>query len=267
MAQAVDEHPTFLSSLGVQRRVLAFLFMRELLTRYGRHNIGFLWLFFEPMIFTLGVTALWTATKAVHGSDLPIVGFALTGYSSVLLWRNMPGRCIGAVYNNLSLLYHHNIKVLDIFLARLMLEFGGATISFSVLSVVFISLGWLDPPKDILEVIGGWFIIAWFGVALAIWLGAMSHDNELIDKIWHPASYLIFPLSGAAFMVDALPKLAQQVVLYIPMVHGVEMVREGYFGSHVHAHYDLGYVIPFCLIVSVMAMIEVRKLANRVVPE
>ena len=95
----------------------------------------------------------------------------------------------------------------------------------------------------------------------------MGHENELVDKIWHPASYLIFPLSGAAFMVDALPKLAQQVVLFIPMVHGVEMVREGYFGSRVRAHYDLSYVIPFCLVVSVLAMIEVRKLADRVVPE
>lgn len=267
MALAVDENPTFLASLGVQRRVLAFLFMRELLTRYGRHNIGFLWLFFEPMIFTLGITALWTATKAVHGNDVPIVAFALTGYSSVLLWRNMPGRCIGALYNNLSLLYHLNIKVLDIYLARLMLEFGGATISFSVLSVVFISLGWVEPPKDLLEVVGGWFIIAWFGGALAIWLGALSHDNELVDKIWHPASYLIFPLSGAAFMVDALPKLAQKVVLFIPMVHGVEIVREGYFGKHAHAHYDLSYVLPLCLVTSVFAMLEVRKLANHVVPE
>jgi ABC-type polysaccharide/polyol phosphate export permease len=34
--------------------VLGALLIRELLTRYGRHNIGFLWLFVEPMIFTLG---------------------------------------------------------------------------------------------------------------------------------------------------------------------------------------------------------------------
>lgn len=267
MAVAVDENPTFLGSLSVQRRVLAFLFMREVLTRYGRHNIGFLWLFFEPMIFTLGVTALWTATKAAHGSDLPIVAFGLTGYSSVLLWRNMPARCIGALWNNLSLLYHRNIKVLDIYIARLMLEFGGATISFTVLSLLFISLGWLDPPQNILEVIGGWFVIAWFGSALAIWLGALSHENELVDKLWHPASYLIFPLSGSAFMVDALPKLAQKIVLFIPMVHGVEIVREGYFGSRAHAHYDLGYVLPLCLVLSALALLQVRKLANRVVPE
>ena len=52
-----------------------------MLTRFGRHNIGFLWLFAEPMLFTLGVTALWTAAKSVHGSDMPIVAFAITGYS------------------------------------------------------------------------------------------------------------------------------------------------------------------------------------------
>src|SRR3546814_8388063 len=87
-------------SLQVQLRVLGALLMRETLTRYGRHNIGFLWLFADRMIFTLGVTALWTATKSVHGSDLPIVAFALTEYSSVLLWRNLPGRCLGALWKD-----------------------------------------------------------------------------------------------------------------------------------------------------------------------
>ena len=162
------------ASLKVQWRVLGALLIREMLTRYGRHNIGFLWLFVEPMIFTLGVTALWTATKSVHGSDLPIVAFALTGYSSVLLWRNMPGRCIGALWDNLALIYHRNIRVIDIYPARLILEFGGATISFTTLGMVFILLGWLDPPRRPAAGGGGWLILAWFGSALAMFLGALS---------------------------------------------------------------------------------------------
>lgn len=267
MALPVDEGTTLGGSLGVQRRVLTALFLREALTRFGRHNIGFLWLFFEPMVFTLGVTALWTATKSVHSSNVPIVAFALTGYSSVLLWRNMPGRCIGSLRGNVSLMYHRNIRPLDIYVARVLLEFGGATISFSVLSLVFISIGWLEPPLDIPEVAAGWLIIAWFGSMLAIFLGALSHESELVDKIWHPASYLIFPLSGAAFMVDALPKAAQKVVLYIPMVHGVEIVREGYFGSRARAHYDLAYVLPFCLVLTFFALRQARLVSARVVPE
>ncbi len=267
MARAVSTDPPLRESLRVQIRILGALLVREVLTRYGRHNIGFLWLFVEPMMFTVGVTALWTATKSVHGSNLPIVAFALTGYSSVLLWRNMPGRCIGALWSNLSLMYHRNIRVLDIYIARLILEFGGATISFATLSVLFICVGWLEPPENILEVAGGWLIIAWFGAALAITLGALSHESELVDKLWHPASYLIFPLSGSAFLVDALPKVAQQYVLYIPMVHGTEIVREGYFGSRVHAHYDLGYVLPFCLVLTFIALLTTRWVASRVVPE
>jgi ABC-type polysaccharide/polyol phosphate export permease len=258
---------TLLNSWRTQTRVLGGLLIREILTRYGRHNIGFLWLFVEPMIFTLGVTALWTATKSVHGSNLPIVAFALTGYSSVLLWRNMPGRCIGALMGNLSLMYHRNIKVLDIYVARLILEFGGATISFVSLSMVFITLGWLEPPEDVLQIVGGWLTIAWFGSSLAILLGALSHESEIVDKLWHPFSYLLFPLSGSAFMVDALPKAAQDIVLYLPMVHGVEIVREGYFGTRARAHFDLSYVLPFCLILSLFALLQVRRVARNVVPE
>jgi ABC-2 type transport system permease protein/capsular polysaccharide transport system permease protein len=264
---ASTTHPALTASLKVQRRVLGALLIRELLTRYGRHNIGFLWLFVEPMIFTLGVTALWTATKSVHGSDLPIVAFALTGYSSVLLWRNMPGRCIGALNANLSLMYHRNIKALDIYLARLMIEFAGATISFFTLSLLFITIGWLDPPEDVLKVAGGWFLIAWFGAALAIALGALSHEYELVDKLWHPASYLIFPLSGSAFLVAALPPFAQDIVLAIPMVHGVELLRDGYFGSKARAIYDLGYIMPCSLVLTVAALMVARWAQGRVVPQ
>lgn len=261
----VQPHP-LKESLAVQVRVIGALLIREMLTRYGRHNIGFLWLFVEPMIFTLGITALWTATKSVHGSDLPIVAFALTGYSSVLLWRSMPGRCIGALLANASLLYHRNIKPLDIYIARILLEFGGATISFVVLSVVFISVGWIETPEDFLKVVAGWLLIAWFGSGLAITLGAMSYLSELVDKFWHPTSYLLFPLSGAAFLVAALPPFAQEVVLWIPMVHGVEMVRDGFFGSQARAVYDVNYIAMASLLFSAVSLLLVRYVSNRVVP-
>ncbi|MEP0391864.1 MAG: ABC transporter permease [Erythrobacter sp.] len=253
-------------SLAVQGRVLGALLIREVITRYGRHNIGFLWLFVEPMIFTLGITALWSATKSVHGSDLPIAAFALTGYSSVLMWRNMPGRTIGAIKGNSALLYHRNIKPLDIYLARVLLEAGGASISFMALSILFIATELIEPPEDILSVAAGWLLLAWFGAALAIALGTLSYLSELVDKFWHPFSYLLFPLSGAAFLVSALPPRFQEIVLYLPMVHGVEFVREGYFGSKTVAIYDLSYLIVFNLVLSVVALMFLRYISRRVVP-
>ena len=240
--------------------------MREILTRYGRHNIGFLWLFVEPMIFTLGVTALWTLAGATHGTGLPIVAFAITGYSSVLLWRNMPARCIGAITPNLALMYHRNVKVLDIFASRLLLEAAGATTSFVVLGIFFYSVGWLKPPADIVKVLGGWVMLAWFGSSLALLLGALSERTEVIEKLWGPASYLLFPLSGAAFIVDALPPRAQDFILLLPMVHGVEVLREGYFGDSFKAHYNLTYMMCWCVGLTILGLAKTREISRTIAP-
>jgi ABC-2 type transport system permease protein/capsular polysaccharide transport system permease protein len=210
---------------------------------------------------------LWTIASSVHGSDLPIAAFALTGYSAVLLWRNMPSRSIGAIAPNLSLMYHRNVKVIDIFTSRLLLEAGGATISFVVLSVIFIAIGIIQPPEDVLQVIWGWIMLAWFGFSLAVLLGALGEDYEVVDKLWHPASYLMFPLSGAAFLVDALPPDAQKYVLYLPMVHGVEYLREGYFGSEIRPHYDLTYMAVINSLLLLFALAQVRKISRTVIPE
>ncbi len=241
--------------------------MREVLTRYGRHNIGFLWIFVEPMMFTLGVTALWNVTQSYHGSSLPITAFAVTGYSTVLLWRNMPSRCVMAIEPNLSLLYHRQVKVIDIYLSRLMLEGAGASTSFLLLSVIFFLIGWMAPPEDILSVLFGWFLLAWFGMALAMYIGALSEQYEMVEKIWHPLAYLSFPLSGAAFVVDSLPKDAQNFLSWVPMVNATEFLREGFFGSHYIGHYDLNYLIIFNLILTLFALSEVRKISRIVVPE
>jgi ABC-type polysaccharide/polyol phosphate export permease len=254
-------------ALRIQARVIGALLMREVLTRYGRHNIGFMWLFAEPMLFTLGVTALWTLSGLHKEAPIPIVAFAVTGYSSVLLWRNMPSRTVNAIEPNLALMYHRHVKVIDVFLSRLILEAAGATISFIVLVIFFSSIGWMGYPHDILKVIGGWFMLMWFGFSLAIFLGALSARSELVDKLWHPASYILFPLSGAAFMVEWLPKPAQEFALLLPMVHGVEFLREGYFGDVVRTHYDMAYMALVCLVMTALGLAQERVVSKQVTPE
>lgn len=260
-----------LQSLGnswtIQRRVVSALFVREILTRFGRHNIGFLWIFVEPMLFTVGVTLLWTAFESTHGSDLPITAFAVSGYSSVLLWRNMPSRCIMAIEPNLSLMYHRQVKVIDIYLSRLLVEAGGASLSFVILTLFFSFMGWMDLPEDVLKVIWGWLMLAWFGSSLGILLGALAEETELVEKLWHPVSYFLLPVSGAAYIVDALPKNFQEIVLLLPLVHGVELVREGFFGSKIVAHYDMGYLTAINLGLSLLALALTRRISRKVVPE
>jgi capsular polysaccharide transport system permease protein len=250
-------------SLGVQYRVLHALLMREIITRFGRENLGVLWLIVEPMLFTLGVTTLWTAAGLHHGSPIPIVAFAVTGYSSVLMWRNSASRATAAVAHNKPLLFHRNVQVIDVLLTRTVLEIGGASGSFILLSLLFIFVGWMPAPVDLLEVMFGWLMLAWFGASLALLIGAGTVFSEIVERLWHPAAYLLFPLSGAAFMVDWLPVAMQKYVLWLPMVHGVEMLRQGYFGNVVSTHYDVSYMATCCLVLSIAGLYLVRQASRR----
>lgn len=254
-------------SFRIQLRIIGALLMREIITRYGRHNIGFLWLFVEPMMFTLGIMALWTVAKMSHGNSLPIVAFAITGYSSVLLWRNAANRCAKAIEPNLSLMYHRNVKVLDIFASRLILEIAGATISIIILTLFFSSIGLMELPVDILTVIIAWGLLSWFAVALGLIIGAVSERSELFERVWHIFTYLLFPFSGALFMVDWLPSDGKEFILWIPMVHGTEMIRHGYFGTLIPTHEDPIYFMTVNLIMTLVGLSLVRETGRQVEPE
>lgn len=253
---------TLIRNATVQRRVIWALVLREIMTRYGRQNIGFLWLFVEPMLFTLIIAAIWTATASIHGSNLPIVAFALTGYSALFLWRNIPNRCFGALESNKSLLFHRQVQIPDVYWARIFLELLAGTTSLVALGITFWAFEFLLPPEDAFQVLGGWLLLGWFAAGLGLTLGGLSEKFDAVAKLWPPMTYALLPFSGAAFIADALPKEAREIVLYLPMLNCVEIIREGWFGSKMTAHYDAGYVMVFNAVLTFAGLALVRQVGE-----
>lgn len=253
----------FARGLRTQTRVIGALVMREIITRYGRHNIGFMWLFVEPMMFTLGVVMLYAVFKT-HTTRMPLVPFTITGYASVLLWRNTINRCGNALEPNRGLLHHRGVRVMDLYLARLILEVAGATISFMVLSTIFGLAGLMSDPDDLLKMMIAWMLLAWFSVCMGMVIGSLSALYESVDRIWHVFTYLFLPMSGAFFMVDWIPSRLQSWALLVPTVDCAELLRDGYFGRVVHAHYDLTYLITLNAVLTLIAIATVRRIASLV---
>jgi capsular polysaccharide transport system permease protein len=95
----------------------------------------------------------------------------------------------------------------------------------------------------------------------------VSERSELLERVWHILTYLLFPLSGAGFLVEWLPVSAQKVVLWLPMVHGVEMLRSGFFGGLIRPHYDVGYLAMANLILMFFGLAMTRQIRQHVQPE
>lgn len=258
---------SFWESLMIQKRVIWALCMREVLTRYGRRNIGFLWLFVEPMLFTLIIAMVIIFIRHRHFGLLSPFAFAVTGYATVMLWRNMPSRCLHALESNASLLYHRHVKIMDIYFARILLEGAGATVALFFLIIFFSVFGVMSLPVDPLQVCVGWFMLAWFGFSLALFIGPVSERSKFVEIMWKPLSYILFPFSGAMFLVDMMPPQAREAILWFPMVHGVEYLREGYFGPVIKFHYDLRYMALFNLGLMVLGFSNLRHVSRQSHPE
>ena len=250
---------TFIASARIQRRVVGALLLREMLTRFGRHNIGFLWLFVEPMLFTAGVLGIWTLYHQ-NRTPFPLTAFCISGYGTVLLWRNTIGRCGNAVEPNRALMHHRNVRVLDLFLARIILEIAGASISFLFLLAIFMVLGEIPLPDDIAKMILAWALLAWFSASMALIVGPLATISEPFERFWHVFAYLFLPASGAFFAVSMLPPHLQSIATWIPTVNCTELLREGMFGTGIAAHYNLYYVTALNLTLMIPGLLLTRHI-------
>lgn len=257
----------FLYALKIQIRVIYALMMREIITRYGRENLGFLWLFLEPAIFTIGVTILWNLARAHEHADFPITALALTGYTSSLAWRYGVGRVLAAIPSNISLLYHSPVTIFDLLLSRTLLEVVGATGSFMFLTVFFAFIGLIDMPVDYGYVVLGWTLQIWFSVGLCFLVGSLGAVYEIIDRVWHVMSYILFILSGAFFLVEWLPPGLKEYALLIPTVTNIELLRYGFVGDKMIPHYDIAYSSFFNLYLTFFGLMAYIWIKRKVEPE
>lgn len=258
---------TFKRSRVIQGRVIYALLMREIITRYGRNNIGFLWLFVEPLMMTLLITLFWKFIRANQVSTLNIVAFAITGYPLMMMWRNASGRAIGAVSANLSLLYHRNVRPLDTIFARMLLEIAGATTAQIFIMLVFIAIDWMSVPQDALYMVMAWLLMAIFAVGLGLIICAIAQKYDAFGKIWGTLSFVFMPLSGAFFLLHTFPQQVRDTLQWVPMISGTEMFRHGYFGDSVTTYENVGFLVVCDLAMLLVGLIMVKNFSEGIEPQ
>jgi capsular polysaccharide transport system permease protein len=249
---------TLLRGLKRQARVISALMIREAMSRYGHESLGFFWVMGEPLLLTSGVMVLWTISNQTHGSGVGVIPFTLTGYSMLTLWRHIVFKSVHGMRYNASLTFHAQVQFLDILLARALLETIGVLAAFFIAYMPLYCLDLIMPLRDPLVFFGGWFLTAWFAFGFGLCVAALSELNETFERVIQPAMYITLPLTGAFYMVDWMPLQAREVLLWSPLVQGMEMFRGGLFPADIPTEWDPVYLfacafgtmaigLPLCL--------------------
>lgn len=258
---------TFAAGWRIQTRVIGALMIRELVTRFGRENIGFLWLMVEPLLFAGLVGVMW---RFVHGPEehgVSVVAFVASGYIPLTLFRHTVARSTKVFTVNGGLLYHRQIKILDFIFVRWLIEVVGSMMAFVFIATLLMMLGEFPVPADAGALLAGWFLYAIFTFSLCLVLAPLSEKSDVLEKLLPVTIYIMIPFSGTFQMVSWLTPEAQSYILYSPFVSPMEMIRYGIFGDRVHAIWDTTVPLVSTIVLMLIGLGMCRRIRRELIIE
>lgn len=257
--------PRFGRGFSVQMRVTGALMSRELQTRYGRHNIGYLWVIAEPMMLASVVGGIHQAADlGMHTKGMHPFAFTLLGYTVFILFRNIFNRADHALDTSSNLLLHRIIKPFDIILSRAVVEIAGVICALAILIGVGKMIGLADFPVRPLYLLLAIGLMSWLSLGLAIMVAAYTYESHLLSRFVHPFSYFMMPLSGAFFTVSFLPEWARDFMLWNPMVTIFEIARYGMFEVASDRYLYPGYAAGFCAFCTYVGLVALRRVERHI---
>jgi capsular polysaccharide transport system permease protein len=252
------------SELDKHRRIIWALLMRELSTRYGRDDIGFLWVIAEPLLFASAVSVMWSFIRTPFENGIRIVPFIITGYLPLILVRQTVNFSVSAVKVNSNLLYHRQITPLHLFMARFLIEFLGVTTAFVVISTALVCVNLMGIPKNLGLVIASWLLLTWISLGLALVMGALAEIFEFMERIVQIVTYIYIPVSGAFIMASTMSPGFRKAVLVLPFIHCSEMLRSGWFGEFITVYYSAAYAAEWAAGLTLLGLLLVQFVRSRV---
>ena len=259
--------PSLANGWRQQRQVIGALMMREVITRFGRENIGFLWIMVEPLLFAVLVGLGWRWLKGPEEHGVSIIAFVATGYIPLTLFRNAVGRSVRVFSVNSSLLYHRQVKIVDFILVRVLIEVIGAMMAYVFVGTVLIAVGEFPVPANLGLIIAGWGLYCLFTFAVCLVLAPLSEGSDVYERLIPVTVYIMIPFSGTFTMLSWLTPAAQQALWYSPFVHGMEMMRAGVFGDRVMAHFDPIVPLAASMFLLVIGLGLCRRVRRRLIVE
>lgn len=257
----------FLKAWRVQQRVVVALMIRELTTRFGRENIGFLWIMAEPLLFAGLVGLLYSYMIGDQEHGVGVVAFIASGYIPLTVMRNSFSRCVNIFVANSALLYHRQVKVLDFVVVRFIIEVIGGMMAYALIGILLMALDLFPVPANIGYLIAGWSLYMLFVFSVCLVIAPASETSEALEKLLPVSVYIAIPFSGTFNMASWLSPEAREVLLYSPFVNGMEMMRYGLFGDAVRPYYNIWIPLGASAVVGAIGLVMCRRVRRTLVVE
>jgi capsular polysaccharide transport system permease protein len=217
-------------------RVIAALVIREMGTKFGRSAGGYLWAVAEPLG---GITLMAIAFSLALRSPPLGTNFALfyaTGIIPFFLFNNVAHAVGAAVETNRGLLRYPVVTPLDTVIGKFLLDFltmfvVGVALTAGIIAWFGLSVS-LDPTRALL----GFTLAGLLGLGVGTLNCVLFGFFPTWRNMWNVITKPLFIASGLFYTFESLPRYAQDILWWNPLIHVVGLTRAGFYGFY-HADY------------------------------
>lgn len=227
----------------IQQSVIYAFFVRELKTRFGDYQLGYVWALLEPVLHLLILLAIFGSTGRKMMPNIAMPLFIITGLQVYFFFNLISSRAAESINANQALLAYRYVQPIDDIWARVLLEAVIFIAVFLTVLVIFAMLGFDVLPARPLEVCLAYFLLMVFAVGIGISFGvayALFPDSKKILSMINRPLYFI---SGIFFPAAVIPSPHREWMLWNPILQAVELGREAYFPAYPHAGASWTYLV------------------------
>lgn len=247
--------------------IVVALMLREAAARFGRSTGGYIWAFAEPVagILLLSVAFSFLLRSPPIGDSFFL--FYASGVVPLLFFNAISSQLAQAVAANKGLLNYPVVSVIDVLLARLVLE----TVTYSfVFGFIIISILSIDPvhlQPDYIKIFLGVFATALLGASVGAANCLLFLWFPVWRSIWRILTRPLLIVSGVMFTYRDLPPSLQDWLWYNPLLQTIGIVRGGLYVSYDADYVSWIYLSIVCLLIGATALTFVRLNESRLIQQ
>jgi capsular polysaccharide transport system permease protein len=250
--------------LRAQWRIIVALMLRDIKTRFGGSELGFLLAIAWPLthiLFLLAANSM--LNRAVPYGENGAVWFA-TGIIPFMAFSYMSRFISMGILQNKPLLTYPIVKVTDIIFARAIVEVLSAGLVILVLFTIFLTMGIDFTPRDIVQASFALLAMMFLGLGFGVVVATITGGIPFFATVYALSMIAIWISAGIFFVPDSLPEVARTALSYLPWVQGVEWMRSAYYDGFGDAILDKPYMISFAAVSLFLGLVLERVMRGKI---
>lgn len=247
-------------ALKRQINVMHAVILRDIRSRFFSHGLGFLIAPLFPVAHIVILLTIYTATSrtAIFGDDLKL--FFATGLVPVLTITYISRFMSSSLLANKSMLAFPAVRLIDIVLARSILEFLAIVISTFLIVIILMGFGTSPAPYFPYEAFICMVFTAVLAVGIGIVVSVITAIFPIASMVYAFSTVIIYLASGAPIYLEALPAKIVYICSFNPAFQAVAWMRSAYYMGYPTQYLDKTYLLMWAICSLAVGLLMERSL-------